>query len=269
MRRLVLSFLVAWGGAWGGACGGGSSAPDLPSPEDRQEPTLPREDASDGARDAAPSPRDAGTDAQPGPVASWARYTIAPGAHGALLMTSGAGDPMSGFASGVSGRDYDLAFDSSAIYTITKLVEPNDQLDWNKLPGLSDCGTIDLAADGAMFGWRWRLDTTPNVLEITAYANDAGKHTTPTAPMVTLDAADLASVTPLRYRLWMDGSLYRFAIAGVIRGRTIDAAVTLGRRCGSTAPSSLPVQWAAGFYFGGTSTAPTTITSRIFERPSL
>lgn len=260
MRLLALSFLVA--------CGGGGSSPEPPAHEDRQDPTLPRDDASDVTRDAGASPRDAAIDAQPGPVASWARYTIAPGAHGALLTTSGAGDPMSGFASGVSGRDYDLAFDPSAAYTITKLVEPNDQLDWNKLPGLSDCGTIDLSADGAMFGWRWRLDTTPNVLEITAYANGAGKHTTPKAPMVALDAADLASVTPLRYRLWMDGALYRFAISGMIRGRAIDAAVTLGRRCAGTAPSSLAVQWAAGFYFGGTSTSPSTITSRIFERPS-
>ena len=231
------------------------------------EPTLPSQGRADDAGSEAGA--DASLDAAPGSVATWALYTIMPGAHGALLTTTGAGDPPSSFTSGASGRDYDLAFDGSAIYTITKPVEPGDQLDWNKLPGLSDCGTIDLAADGVMFGWRWRLDTVPNVLEVTAYANDAGKHLTPPQPLLTLDAGDLASVTPLRYRLTMDGALYRFAVTGTMRGRTIDATAILARRCATTPPSGLSVQWAAGFYFGGTSTAPSAITSRIFERPLL
>ena len=199
----------------------------------------------------------------------WARYTIAPGAHAATVALNGAAtSPLAGL-SFATGRTYEFIFTPTAEYVLTNPVQPDDQLDWNKLPGLSDCGTIDLAADGAMFGWRWRLDTVPEVLEITAYANDAGKHLTPPQPLFTLDAADLASVTPLRYRLTADGALYRYAVSGTMRGRMIDATATLARRCATTPPSSLPVQWAAGFYFGGTSTAPTTITSRIFERPLL
>jgi hypothetical protein len=52
------------------------------------------------------------------------------------------------------------------MYRITNPVQPDDQLDWNKLPGVSDCGQLDLAQDGFMFAWRWRLDLTPNVLEL-------------------------------------------------------------------------------------------------------
>lgn len=195
----------------------------------------------------------------------WARYTIAPGAHAATLTDAAAGHPLAGLVKGVSARAYRFAFDSSAAYVIANPVEPNDQLDWNKLPGLSDCNGVDLAKDGVMFGWRWRVDTSPNVLEITAYANQAGVHETAASPLLTLDAADLASETPLRYRIAMDGALYRFAIDGIVRGREIAAMTTLPRRCATTEPATLTIQWAAGLYFGGTSTAPSTITGRISE----
>lgn len=214
------------------------------------------------ARDPArPHDSDAGVP----PVSDWPRYVIEPGAHSATVVRAAAGNPLAGLVDGIGARTYDLAFDASAIYAITAPAQPNDQLDWNKLPGLSDCGTFDLSVDGVMFGWRWRLDVTPNVLEVTAYANGAGVHRTATTPMVVLDAADLESASPLHYRLWMDGADYRFVISGSLRGRTISATSALARRCASTAPSSVMVQWAAGLYFGGTSPAPTTITARVFE----
>lgn len=250
------------------ACGATSAPADDDARDARAE-----DDARDALSDeagvdaGAPLPVDAAVDAAPGSISTWALYTIAPGAHGAVLASGAAGNPSSGLVSGLAGRDYLFAFDASAAYTITSPTQPNDQLDWNKLPGMSDCGTLDLAADGAMFGWRWRLDISPQVLEVTAYANDAGAHLTPPAPLFTLDAADLASVSPLRYRVWMDGALYRFAVSGTMRGRAIAAESTLPRRCAATAPSGLGVQWAAGFYFGGTSTSPSTITGRIFEQP--
>lgn len=164
-------------------------------------------------------------------------------------------------------REYDFAFDTSAMYVLVNPTQPDDQFDWNKLPGVSDCGTFDLSADGTMFGWRWRVDTVPHVVEVTAYANNAGTHLTPAEPLFTLDELDLASRAPLHYRLTLDGALYRFSVSGNVRGRVIDGSVTLPRRCANTAPSSLFSQWAAGFYFGGTSKAPSTITARIFEQP--
>jgi hypothetical protein len=204
--------------------------------------------------------------ARPGEVtAGWAQYVIAPGAHAATLVKGTDGNPIAGLVNGVDGRDYELAFDPSAMYAIARPTQPDDQLDWNKLPGVSDCGTFDLARDGVMFGWRWRLDTNPEVLEVTAYANNARTHLTPAAPMVVLDAADLASAAPLRYRFSMDGALYRFSITGVVRGRAIDADATLPRRCATMDAKALTVQWAAGLYFGGTSTSPSTITAKIFE----
>jgi hypothetical protein len=232
-------------------CGAPTAAPVLDAPPDSLLPDATID--PDGPID----PQD--------PTAGWARYSIAPGAHTATITTGVAGNPRNGFVTGLGTRSFDLALDASAIYTITNPAQPTDQLDWNKLPGLSDCGTFDLSDDGLMFGWRWRLDTVPQVLEVTAYANNAGTHLTPTAPLIVLDADDLASVTPLHYELVMDGALYRFTIAGTIRGRAIDVAATLPRRCGNTTPGSLLVQWAGGIYFGGTSTAPSAINARVFE----
>ncbi|MGN6105424.1 MAG: hypothetical protein ACTHU0_09995 [Kofleriaceae bacterium] len=131
------------------------------------------------------------------------------------------------------------------------------------MPGLSDCGDIDLSINGLMFGWRWRLDVAPPRLEITAYANHDGVHLTAPAPLVTLDADDLADEQPLRYRVYREPSAYRFAIEGVVRDRPIQAAAMLPRGC--TAFPIDEIAWAAGFYFGGTSTAPHQITARIRE----
>lgn len=194
--------------------------------------------------------------------AGWALYTIDVGAHSASISGGQPGNPIQWFTR-VLGRDFQFRMNPSARYVLTRPTQPDDQLDWNKLPGFSDCGTLDLSQDGAMFGWRWRLDTTPKVLEITAYANNRGKHLTPTAPLFTLDEADLTSDAPLRYRVFIDGAQYRFTVQGTVRGRTIHAATTLPRACPSSAPTTL--KWASGLYFGGTSTAPSKITGAISE----
>jgi hypothetical protein len=217
--------------------------------------------AACGGSDAA-DPADApAAAADAAPV--WARYVIEPGAHDAIVEGGTAGNPLAGFLE-VTGRDYQLAFDASAAYVITAPVEPTDQLDWNKLPGLSDCGVVDLSLDGAMFGWRWRTDLEPMRLEITAYANAAGTHQWLDEPLVTLTAADLAAETPLRYRLWPAGDAFHFTITGTVADLPIDAAATLPRSCPAV-PATI-AKWAAGLYFGGTSTAPSRITATVTER---
>ncbi len=193
---------------------------------------------------------------------SWAVYTIEIGAHFPHVSNAQPGNPRDGLRM-VAGRDYGFRLNPSAIYQIDHPVQPGDQFDWNKLPGFSDCGTVDLAVNGAMFGWRWRLDTTPKVLEVTAYANNDRVHLTPATPLFTLDADDLLSDAPLRYRVWIDGSQYRFSVVGEVRGRAIDVSATLPRVCPAYAANGL--RWSAGFYFGGTSTAPSQITGRIAE----
>lgn len=195
-------------------------------------------------------------------TAGWAVYTIPVGAHSASVRDASPGSPLAWFTR-VSGRDYQFRFNPSARYVLTRPTQPEDQLDWNKLPGVSDCGTLDLSQDGAMFGWRWRIDTTPKVLEVTAYANNRGKHLWPAAPLFTLDAEDLTSDTPLRYRVWIDGAQYRFAVSGTVRGRSIAVTTTLPRACSGSAPTTL--KWASGLYFGGTSTAPSVITGAVSE----
>lgn len=196
------------------------------------------------------------------PEPGWATYVIAPGRHDAMLLDRSPRNPIDGVTS-VIGRDFELILDPSAIYELTAPVQPNDQLDWNKLPGLSDCNTTDLAVEGLMFGWRWRLDLQPQVLEVTAYANNAGVHLTPNVPLLALDAADLDARDPLHYRVWRDTATYHFAVDGEIRGRVIDAGAMLPRRCSDIERD--PLAWAGAFYFGGTSTAPHQITAQIRE----
>ena len=195
----------------------------------------------------------------------WATYRIAPGDHTATVDRLELGSPIDGVTD-VVGRDYELALDASASYLLTAPTQPEDQYDWNKLPGLSDCGGVDLAEDGAMFGWRWRVDVEPNVLEITAYANNASVHLTfgNDLPLVTLDADDLAAEAPLRYRIAREQTRYVFQISGEVRARGVAATATLPRRC-SEMPVA-PLAWAGAFYFGGTSVAPQQITAKIRER---
>jgi len=220
---------------------------------------------ADGATtDAAlSSPLDAGSPGDAGPP-GWALYTIPVGEHYAYVTMGQPGNPTDGFSSS-AGRDYLFRLNQSAEYVLTHPVQPDDQFDWNKLPGLSDCGTVDLSVNGAMFGWRRRLDTTPNVLEVTAYANNNSVHLTPNTPLFTLDDADLASDTPIHYRVWLDGNQYQFAVSGQVQGRTINATTTLSRACSTEPATSL--KFAAGFYFGGTSTAPSQITGYVSEIP--
>lgn len=192
---------------------------------------------------------------------TWATYTIATGAHDAHLTDRSPKNPTDGVTSAI-GRDYDFILDPSAIYTLTNPTDPTDQLDWNKLPGFSDCGETDLSIDGAMFGWRWNVDLS--VLELTAYANNASVHLTPDAPLFTLAADDLAARSPMHYRVWREPTQYRFEVTGEVRGRPVDVSATLPRRCADAELD--PLAWASALYFGGTSTAPHEITAQIHER---
>lgn len=196
------------------------------------------------------------------PHYGWAQYTLAPGSHSASLAQNGAPRlPLAGLVR-VSARSYDFIFDLSARYLLTSPAQPDDQLDWNKLPGLSDCGQVDLAQDGLMFAWRWRPDLTPAVLEIAHYANNGATHLYPSAGLITLDEADLAAETPLRYELTITSTAYRFHLSGTIRGRAIDERASFPRRCSG---STSGLKWAAGLYFGGTSTAPQEIRGWVLE----
>ena len=194
---------------------------------------------------------------------TWATYTIAPGAHDASVANREPKNPIDGVTD-VVGRDYELAFDDTAMYVLTQPTQPGDQFDWNKLPGLSDCGTTDLSQDGAMFGWRWRVDMEPMQLEVTAYANNSGQHLSLAEPMFAMSADELAAGAPLRYRVARQQDVYTYSVRGEIGGRVIDATATLPRRCVEMERD--PLAWAGAFYFGGTSVAPQTITAQMSER---
>lgn len=211
-----------------------------------------------GVSDAGLSDAGSPTDGGLPPHYGWAKYTLPIGSHSATLTANGASRlPLAGFTS-VSSRAYDFIFDESAMYVLTMPAQPDDQLDWNKLPGLSDCGQLDLAQDGLMFAWRWRPDLMPPVLEIAQYANNGGTHLSPNAGLITLTEAELRTESPLHYELTISATEYRFHLTGMIGPRVIDENATYPRRCANASLTSF--KWAAGFYFGGTSTAPSVIT---------
>lgn len=170
----------------------------------------------------------------------WPVYTIPAGAHDATLAGRLPHDPIDGITQ-VTGRDYEIELDASAAYDLGT----DDQADWNKLPGLSDCGKIDLSEDGVMIGWRWRTDL--GAVELAAYANDDGMHLA--QPLLT------SAPATFHVRLWREPDHYRIDVDG--------HTATLPRACPEDPLDD--IAWAAGFYFGGTSVAPHAITARIHE----
>lgn len=179
-------------------------------------------------------------DAPAAPEQPWATYTIAPGDHTATVERPELKNPIDGVTD-VAGRDFELVLDASAMYVLTE--QPADQFDWNKLPGLSDCSTC-----GAMFGWRWRVDAVPPVLEVAAYANNDG------AP----DERRHGAVHPRRQRSRGRGAVARPRLARAdalpVRGvrrdpRAGHRRLREPRRCTETPTASLA--WAGAVYFGG------------------
>lgn len=143
---------------------------------------------------------------------------------------------------------------------LTNPTQPDDQFDWNKLPGLSDCGSPDLANNGLMFAWRWNVQA--QVLEINSYWNNNRTHLWNDTPLLTLSRDDLAANQPLEYRIGIEANRYTFSITGTMRGRPINITTEGSRACPN---GSSFLRWASGLYFGGTSTAPQTVTAKVFE----
>ena len=202
----------------------------------------------------------------PAPGSRWNTHTIARGAHNASVSRGAdAPAPLLGITRR-AGRTYHFVFDSSARYRLTAPTQPEDQFDWNKLPGLSDCGQYDLSRHGLMFAWRWRLDLVPKVLEITAYWNDRGVHHTLDEPLLTLTRAQVDARIPLWFRLRIsnDRQRYEFALRARIAGREVSRTAVADRPC-PRAGREL-AKWAGGFYFGGTSVAPQRVRGYSFER---
>jgi hypothetical protein len=203
----------------------------------------------------------------PRPVAGpgWNTHTIARGRHNATVTRGArAPAPLVGFTR-LAGRTYHFAFDSSARYVLTEPTEPEDQLDWNKLPGLSDCKDVDLARNGLMFAWRWRTDLIPKVLEINAYWNDDGEHHWLDEPMLTLTRAQVDARKPIWFRLRIsnDRQRYEFTLRTIVAGEEVVRSATADRPCPSRGRDVR--KWAGGFYFGGTSVAPHRIRGWMYE----
>ena len=187
-------------------------------------------------------------------------------AAGFNLVTIRKGNQYATWPSWISLRPalrYQFSFDPSAIY----LHPDADQHDWSKLPGVSDCGTLDLQVHGAMFAWRWVPETRK--LQITAYANRSNVHQAWNMPnwafkdqvqLVELDEPDLMQFAPLTYELKLEPLVYRFSIQGVLpSGRVVSSTSTLPRTC-----SKHPlIKHGSTMFFGGTKPAPHKVTGHV------
>ncbi len=92
---------------------------------------------------------------------------------------------------------FDAIFDNSAIYTTR---DPNNQLDINKLFGLSDCGT-DHMDNSIRFGWRWNNDS----LEIHWFKHEEGVFSFDKITSIELDRIYTYEIiiTKDTYELWV------------------------------------------------------------------
>ena len=201
-----------------------------------------------GASRANESPLEAAAEA-----AHFGKRTVHRGHHYALALPS---------LTTASGVAYRFAFDDSAIYTLSAA----NQLDYNKLPGFSDCGSIDLAQNGAMFGWRWNPATQR--VQISAYANAGGRHQywenhPSSVKLVELDPKEFLAFAPLHYAIEIQGGDYTFRVWGTLPGgRVIDASSRLQRGC-SDRPRRLKL--GSTLYFGGTQTAPHDVSGWVLD----
>jgi len=131
-----------------------------------------------------------------------------------------------------------VRFDASAVY---QTVDPQNQLDVNKLRGMSDCGHVH-DVDSARFGWRW----TGSAIEITAYVYNAGSRS-----WVVLGYVQPGEWHDMVLEVTPGG--YRFALDGVVTTRP--------RACTATGLTKYSL-WP---YFGGTEVAPHTVTLQLLE----
>lgn len=130
---------------------------------------------------------------------------------------------------------FEAVFDNSAIYTS---INPDNQLDINKLYGMADCGSTH-HTNSARFGWRWYNSS----LQVLAYVYANGVRYSKLMTTVDLNKA-------YKYELLLSGNQYIFTVNGV--------SVSMPRACSNT---------GSGYqlypYFGGDEVAPHDITIKI------
>jgi hypothetical protein len=129
-------------------------------------------------------------------------------------------------------------FDSSAQYAT---IDPAQQADINKLFGFTDCGALDPQTNSARIGWRWYAGQ----LELHAFVHANSVMQSALLGTIAIGTRGDASIT-------VDGNQYRF----VYQGQT----ATLPRGCSGAQYNG----WLLKPYFGGTETAPHTISIRLY-----
>lgn len=138
--------------------------------------------------------------------------------------------------------NFDVKFDSTAIYTTTDSV---NQGDINKLYGFSDCESRDHHQNSARFGWNW-LD---NKLNLYAYCYANAKRS-----YEYIASIKIGRVTNCRITINADTS-YTFYVNDT-------ASVSMKRGCAS---ADTVQKYRLYPYFGGDETAPHDIKILINE----
>jgi hypothetical protein len=181
--------------------------------------------------------------------------------------------------------EYQAAFNLTAIYKHARQVDGRDyQGSWNKLPGFSDCGQLNMLYSGAMFGWRW--DPVNDRLEVNPFANaftgepnklgqcvegggckpnhhqDAASGVKGPAPWV-IKRNELNAFNPLTYRIEIKGKTYLFSIKDT-KGKVLREWTT-PRKCDNK-PNALKL--GSNLFFGGQLMAPHEVSAYIKGLPS-
>jgi hypothetical protein len=140
--------------------------------------------------------------------------------------------------------DFDVVFDSSAIYTTAS---PSNQDDINKLYRFADNNANDHHRFSARFGWAW--NPGQNKLNLFGYIYNNGVEQNKLLGAVPLN-------TPAHCAIAVDGNKYVF----VLNGQRTEM-----RRASTTATGE---GYKLFPFFGGTETAPHTIDIDIKELPA-
>ena len=119
------------------------------------------------------------------------------------LYTVPAGKHFSGLHVGISTQselDFTACFDESAAYDLGN----SNQLDTNKLFGLSDCSSLH-HKNSARFGWRWSIEKKTVEIMAYSYANGVRSYDL---------VGDLAPGVNGQFSIRMEGNRYIFNLNG-------------------------------------------------------
>lgn len=178
------------------------------------------------------------------PVEKFDTYTVFAGGRGSRPMRAQRFE-------GATWVEWELAFDSSAIYDFSGRPYAVDQYDWNKLVGLK-WDFFKPRNNSLLVGWRWNLNTRQ--IELAPYLHqDGGREMHP--PVVQIRPDERLSI-----RIdWSETKRVRYVFSSAGRAPVTELYTF-------RVPDHDP--WQILHWFGGTQAAPHDIALRVYNTRS-